>query len=41
VSPEQKEALGAFLSKLLNPFTGVEELRDMFMKPVPPMCGQI
>jgi hypothetical protein len=36
---DQKEALNAFLGKLLNPFTGVDELRNMFMKPIPPIVG--
>ena len=38
---DQREAHNAFIAKLTNPFTSVEELRDMFMKPVPPNIGQI
>ena len=30
-----------FLAKLVNPFTSVEELKDMFMKPIPANIGQI
>jgi len=38
---EQKELFDAFVSKMTNPFTPIEELRDMYMKPVPPRIGQI
>lgn len=30
-----------YIQKLTNPFTSVEELRDLFMRPVPPNVGQI
>lgn len=30
-----------YIQKLTNPFTSVEELRDLFMRPVPPTVGQI
>ena len=30
-----------YIQKLTNPFTSVEELRDLFMMPVPPNVGQI
>ena len=29
------------MAKLVNPFTAVEELKDMFMKPIPANIGQI
>ena len=38
---DQREAYNAFIAKLTNPFTQVEELRDMFMKPIPPIIGQV
>ena len=31
----------AFVAKLLNPFTPVEELKEMYMRPIPPKIGQI
>ena len=31
----------AFIAKLLNPFTPVEELRKMHMEPIPARIGQI
>ena len=30
-----------FVAKLINPFTPLEELKDMYMKPVPPRIGQV
>ena len=30
-----------YIQKLTNPFTSVEELKDLFMRPVPPNVGQI
>ena len=41
LKPEVKEAQQIFLAKLLNPFTPIDELRDMFMSPLPPNVGQI
>ncbi len=38
---DPREAHNMFIAKLTNPFTSVEELKDMFMKPVPPNVGQI
>ena len=29
------------MAKLTNPFTPLEELKDMYMKPVPPRIGQV
>jgi len=31
----------AFIAKLLNPFTPIEELRQMYMNPLPPRIGQV
>lgn len=36
-----KELYDAFIAKLLNPFTPVEELKEMYMRPIPPKIGQI
>ena len=36
-----KELFDAFIAKLLNPFTPVEELKEMYMRPIPPKIGQI
>lgn len=41
IRPENREAFVAFVSKLTNPFTSVDEQRFLFMKPVPPNIGQI
>lgn len=38
---EQTELYKAFIEKLTNPFTPIEELRDMYMLPVPPRIGQV
>lgn len=38
---DSKEAHNLFIQKLTNPFTPIEELRDMFMQPVPPEVGMI
>lgn len=31
----------AFIEKLTSPFTNVDELRECFMKPIPPKIGQV
>ena len=41
LTPENQELHDEFITKLTNPFTPVEELREMYMKPVPPRIGQI
>lgn len=41
LNEENKAHYDAFIAKLLNPFTAVEELRSMYMLPVPPRIGQI
>lgn len=41
LTEDNKQLYDAFIAKLLNPFTPVEELKDMYMKPVPPKIGQI
>lgn len=38
---DQREAHNLYISKLTNPFTSTEELRQLFMKPVPPNIGQV
>jgi hypothetical protein len=38
---DNKQLFDAFIAKLLNPFTPVEELRDMYMTPVPARIGQV
>ena len=39
LTEDNKELYDAFIAKLLNPFTPVEELRKMYMEPVPPRIG--
>ena len=41
LTEDNKQLYDAFISKLLNPFTQVEELKQMYMRPVPPRIGQI
>jgi hypothetical protein len=41
VKGDSKEALHAFLGKITSPYTSAEELREIFMRPVPPNIGQI
>jgi tubby and related proteins len=41
LTEDNKQMYDAWIAKLLNPFTPVEELRDMYMLPVPPKIGQI
>lgn len=36
LTPENQELHDEFITKLTNPFTPVEELKEMYMKPVPP-----
>lgn len=38
---EQTELYKAFIEKLTNPFTPIQELRDLYMLPVPPRIGQV
>ena len=38
---DPREANAIYIGKLTNPFTSVEELRDLFMRPVPPNVGQV
>lgn len=38
---DAKEAFYNFIQKITNPYTSVEELRYLFMRPVPPNIGQI
>ena len=39
LSPENQQLYDEFVAKLINPFTPLEELKDMYMKPVPPRIG--
>ena len=39
LKPSQKDAYDAFISKLLNPYLPLEELRDLYMKPLPALIG--
>ena len=41
LTEDGKELFDAFIAKLLNPFTPVEELKEMYMRPIPPKIGQI
>lgn len=41
LSFDQKEELNAYLEKLTSAFATPWEIRDLFMKPVPPRIGQI
>ena len=37
----QKDAYDAFISKLFNPYLPLDEQRDLFMKPLPALIGQV
>jgi len=39
LTEDNKALFDAFIAKLLNPFTPVEELREMYMMPVPARIG--
>ena len=41
LSEDNKAIYDAFIAKLLNPFTPVEELKSMYMEPLPPRIGQV
>jgi Tub family len=41
LSPENQKLYGEFIAKLVNPFTPLTELKDMFMLPVPKTIGQV
>ena len=41
IKPDQREAYNFYIGKITNPYTPVEELRHLFMSPVPPNIGQI
>jgi hypothetical protein len=36
---DPREANKIYIQKLTNPFTSVEELKELFMRPVPPNVG--
>ena len=36
-----REAQHIYIQKLTNPFTSIEELRDLYMQPVPLIVGQL
>jgi hypothetical protein len=39
LKPSQKDAFDAFMARLFNPYLPLEELRDMYMKPLPALIG--
>lgn len=39
LKPSQKDAHDSFISKLLNPYLPLEELKDLYMKPLPALIG--
>lgn len=41
LKPSQKDAYDAFISKLFNPYLPLDEQRDLFMKPLPALIGQV
>ena len=41
LTEDNKVLYDAFIAKLLNPFTPIEELKEMYMLPIPPKIGQI
>jgi hypothetical protein len=41
LKPSQKDAYDAFISKLFNPYLPLEEQRELYMKPLPALIGQI
>ena len=41
LKPSQKDAFDAFMSRLFNPYLPLEELREMYMKPLPALIGQV
>lgn len=41
LKPSQRDAYEAFMSRLFNPYLPLEELRDMYMKPLPALIGQV
>lgn len=38
---DSREAQHIYIQKLTNPFTSIEELRDLYMQPVPQIVGQL
>ena len=41
LKPSQKDAYDAFISKLFNPYLPHSELRELYMKPLPALIGQV
>lgn len=41
MKPNQKDAYDAFINKLFNPYLPLEEQRELYMKPLPALIGQI
>ena len=39
LTEDNKVLYDAFIAKLLNPFTPIEELKEMYMQPIPPKIG--
>lgn len=41
LSLDQREAHSAFIEKITSKYTKPDELRELFMKPLPPKIGQV
>ena len=41
LKPSQRDAYDAFISKLFNPYLPLEEQRELYMKPLPALIGQV
>jgi tubby-related protein 1 len=41
LKPSQKDAYDAFINKLFNPYLPLEEQKELYMKPLPALIGQI
>jgi hypothetical protein len=41
LKPSQKDAYDAFISKLFNPYLPLDEQRELYMKPLPALIGQV
>ena len=41
LKPSQRDAYEAFMSRLFNPYLPLDELREMYMKPLPALIGQV
>ena len=41
LKPSQKDAYDAFISKLFNPYLPLDEQKELYMKPLPALIGQV